>query len=168
MSTIADARILQLAEPFLQQPDAKVPTIRGDDDLLGFARAVLAADQKDGEPWWRGIPLPNCRCVHPLHGNRAPAFVIDDPVADAARTMPLGPQRTTAEIGESLARYANAEVITDPVAIEEAFERDDALPAASDLEWAGRAMNDGRDEQCDAWAGFPFGVLDELGLLKKP
>lgn len=76
-----------------------------------------------------------------------------DPVADAARTMPLGHLGSTAEIGEAVARYAGAEVVTDPARIEAIFEADAAV---------NRAMADMLDDQCDGWAGLP---MEDAGLL---
>ena len=102
-----------------------------------------------------------------------------DPVADAARTMPLGQQRSTKDLGEALARYAGAEVVTDPAAIEAAFRAEEEGPISRVRVTRGaagytphklndafehRALADGLDEQCEAFAGMPFGVLEDLGL----
>jgi hypothetical protein len=113
---------------------------------------------------------PECsdkRCPRAESHEKA-CHVVDasfDPVAEAARTMPLGQLGSTAEIGAAVARYASAEVVTSLAAIEAAFEADARAAAwVEHCAWAGRAMNDGRDDQCDAWAGLPFGALEDLGL----
>lgn len=43
------AEILRLAEPFLSMRDTQAPMIRGADDLVAFARAVLREGQSEQE-----------------------------------------------------------------------------------------------------------------------